>query len=58
MYWEIFENNIMPGTAGVTGGTTPLVKTRQPLLWSGQKFVGWKVEVERMFGKGIRLVKG
>ena len=37
-------------TQGVTpGATTQLVKTRQPPLWSGQKFDRWKVEVERWY---------
>ena len=37
-------------TPGVTpGATTQLVKTRQPPLWSGQKFDRWKVEVERCY---------
>ena len=32
------KNKVVPGAAGVAGGTTQLVKTRQPPLWSGQKF--------------------
>ena len=43
------ENNVVPETAGVEGGTTQLVKPRQPPLWSGQKFDRWKVEVERWY---------
>ena len=39
------ENKVMPGTAG----TTQLVETRQPPLWSGQKFDRWKIEVERRY---------
>ena len=31
------------------GATTQLVKTRQPPLWSGQKFDRWKVEEERWY---------
>ena len=46
---KIIESKIVPGTAGVAGGTTQLVKTRQELLWSGQKFDRWKVEVERWY---------
>ena len=37
------------GVAGVAGGTTQLVKPRQPPLWSGQKFDRWKIEVERWY---------
>ena len=32
------ENKVIPEVAGAEGGTTQLVKTRQPLLWSGQQF--------------------
>ena len=46
---KLLENKVVPGAAGVAGGTTQLVKTRQPPLWSGQKFDRWKVEVERWY---------
>ena len=39
------ESKVMPGAT--PAGTTQLVKTRQPPLWSGEKFDRWKVEVER-----------
>ena len=41
------ESKVMPGAT--PAGTTQLVKTRQPPLWSGQKFDRWKVEVERWY---------
>ena len=43
------KNEIAPGAEGEAGGITQLVKTRQPPLWSGQKFDRWKVEVERWY---------
>ena len=43
------ENKVVPRIAGVAGGTTQLVKPRQPPLWSGQKFDRWKIEVERWY---------
>ena len=45
----VFKSKVTPGAAGAAGGTTQLVKTRQPPLWSGQKFDRWKVEVERWY---------
>ena len=39
------ESKVMPGVT--QGGTTQLVKSRQPPLWSGQQFDRWRVEVER-----------
>ena len=47
---KLLENKVVPGAAGVPGGTTQLVKTRQSLIWSGWKFDRWKVEVERWYG--------
>ena len=41
------ESKVVPAPAVGAGGTTQLVKPRQPLLWSGQKFDRWKAEVER-----------
>ena len=41
------ESKVRP--EGMPGATTELVKTRQPPLWSGQKFDRWKVEVERWY---------
>ena len=35
------ESKVTPGAT--PAGTTQLVKTRQPPLWSGQKFNRWKV---------------
>ena len=31
------------------GATTQLVKSRQPPLWSGQKYDRWKIEVEKWY---------
>ena len=31
------------------GATTQLTKPRLPLLWSGQKYDRWKIEVEKWF---------
>ena len=41
------ESKVVPVPAVAAGGTTQLVKSRQPPLWSGQKFDRWKAEVER-----------
>ena len=41
------DSKVMPGAT--PAGTTQLVKTRQPPLWSGQNFYRWKVEVERWY---------
>ena len=46
------ESKVVAGTtgvAGVAGGKTQLVKSRQPLLWSGQKIDRGKIEVERWY---------
>ena len=48
-YWEKglewSKSKVASETAGATGGTTQLVKPRQPPLWSGQKFDRWKIEI-------------
>ena len=31
------------------GGTTQLVKSKQPPLWSGQQYDRWRIEVERWY---------
>ena len=37
------ENKVTPGA------TTQLVKSRQPPLWSGQKYDRWRIEVEKWY---------
>ena len=37
------------GKAATPGTTTQLVKSRQPLLWSGHQFDRWRIEMERWY---------
>ena len=46
---KVVESNTAPVAAGIAGGTTQLVKSRPPPLWSGQNFDRWKIEVERWY---------
>ena len=37
------------GNAGNAQGTTQLVKSRQPPLWTRQQFDRWRLEMERWY---------